>query len=81
MIAHEDAKAREAKAKMELHEAKARHAADKARAKLAHLPDDHWQHHQHPNPPHNQPLGAIPRPGTSSPAYPLGGNHYSNKHI
>lgn len=79
-IAKERRKAKEARAKMELHQAKARHAAEKSSAKWTyHLPTvgaDHHHHlhlHLHQSPRTvggyaNQPVGA------SVPAYPLGGH-------
>nr|AAZ20279.1 lea protein 2 [Arachis hypogaea] len=85
VIAHERAKAREAKAKMELHEAKARHAAEKLSTKQAHLdPSSFGAHHQQPpTTTHQQPLGSLATPagGVTNPSYPLGGNHHINKHI
>nr|ABB72363.1 seed maturation protein [Glycine canescens] len=92
VIAHEHAKAKEAEAKMELHEAKARHAAEKLSANQSH----YGLHHDHNNPPlvgttqthyqqghQHQPLGAVPMPGVTYPSYPLGGNPNppGNKHI
>lgn len=61
VIAHERAKAKEAKAEMELHEAKARHAAEKLNSK----------HHGHGH----QPLGTVPMPGATNPSYPLAGSN------
>ncbi|PNX94102.1 seed maturation protein [Trifolium pratense] len=77
VIAHERAKAKEAKAKMELHEAKAEHAAEKLSAKQSH----YYGHNEPPVGVHqpqmvgNQPLGSIPKPGTTAPTYPLGGGN------
>ncbi|KAK7330891.1 hypothetical protein VNO77_25097 [Canavalia gladiata] len=94
-IVHERAKAKEAKAKMELHEAKARHAAEKLSNKQSH----YYGLHEHESPvvgAQQQPplvgnqtqyqqghhsLGAVPMSGTTYPSYPLGGNPPSNKHI
>ncbi|GLT34714.1 hypothetical protein SLA2020_092150 [Shorea laevis] len=45
-MAHERRKAKEAQAKIELHEAKARHAEDKLRAKVSH----HFPGHDHEPP-------------------------------
>lgn len=84
VIAHERAKAKEAKAKMELHEAKARHAAEKLSAKQSHLPVG--VHHQQPPPmvgtqynyqgqAGQQPLGSVPNPAGAT--YP---NPPVNKH-
>ncbi|MED6222179.1 hypothetical protein PIB30_061868 [Stylosanthes scabra] len=84
VIAHERAKAREAKAKMELHEAKARHAAQKLSAKQAHLDPSVFGAHHQPHPTtHQQPLGTVATRagGVTNPKYPLGGNHHINKHI
>lgn len=88
-IAHELAKAKEAKAKMELHEAKAKHAAEKLGTKQSHYyghdpplvgtAHTHTQYQQGHN--HN-PLGAVHMPGATNPTYPLGGNlPGGNKHI
>ncbi|KAF7809991.1 seed maturation protein [Senna tora] len=77
VIAHERAKAKEAKAKMELHEAKARHAAEKQTGKQSHLLG-------------RQPVAAPPLVGAHQqglnqpaayPSYPQGGNYPINKHI
>ena len=85
VIAHERAKAKEAKAKMELHEDKARHAAEKLSSKHSHhvpplvgaqqqpMVGTQYQGHQ--------PLGTVPMAGATNPTYPLGGNHPMNKHI
>ncbi|KAI9176378.1 hypothetical protein LWI28_002069 [Acer negundo] len=60
-IAHHLRKAKEAQAKMELHNSKAQHAADKLRAKQSQ--------------PHHTMLGTVPpQTGTAVPSYPLGGN-------
>lgn len=85
VIAHERAKAKEAKAKMELHEAKARHAAEKLSADHPHNYRNHhptvagteYQGHQ------QQPLGLVPNPVATHSTYPLGlgGNHLTNKHF
>ncbi|KAJ1428953.1 Late embryogenesis abundant protein [Sesbania bispinosa] len=80
VIAHERAKAKEAKAKMELHEAKARHAAEKLGAHQSH----YYGHHNEPPPlglGAHQPLGSVPKPGSTYPTYPLGGTPPGNKHI
>ncbi|TKY55563.1 seed maturation protein [Spatholobus suberectus] len=83
VIAHERAKAKEAEAKMELHEAKARHAAEKLSTKQSH----YYGLHNHEPPvvgtqtqyqQGHQPLGAVPMPAAT---YPLGGNPPRNKHI
>ncbi|QCD81446.1 Late embryogenesis abundant protein [Vigna unguiculata] len=75
VIAHEHAKANEAKAKMELHEAKARHAAEKLGTKQSHpLVETHNQtqyEYQHES------LGVVP----TYPSHPLEGNLPRNKHI
>ncbi|KAK7263314.1 hypothetical protein RJT34_30902 [Clitoria ternatea] len=79
VIAHERAKAKEAKAKMELHEAKARNAAEKQSAKQLHY---YGLNNHQTSPPHSHhPLGAVPMPGATYPSYPLGGNPPRNKHI
>nr|GLL27219.1 late embryogenesis abundant protein 6-like [Ipomoea trifida]GMC92754.1 late embryogenesis abundant protein 6-like [Ipomoea batatas]GMD76808.1 late embryogenesis abundant protein 6-like [Ipomoea batatas]GMD78274.1 late embryogenesis abundant protein 6-like [Ipomoea batatas]GMD81165.1 late embryogenesis abundant protein 6-like [Ipomoea batatas] len=54
---------------MNLHEAKARHAAEKLQAKQAHLyPAAGPQHH------HHEPVGTVaPTTGAVMPGYPLGG--------
>lgn len=75
VIAHERAKAKEAKAKMELHEAKARHAAEKLSTKQS-----HYYGHQPPMV-GNQPLGTVPKTGATFPTYPHAGNLPGNKHI
>ncbi|RDX62267.1 Late embryogenesis abundant protein 6, partial [Mucuna pruriens] len=87
VIAHERAKAKEAKAKMELHEAKARHAEEKLRTKQSH---SYGLHHdppvvgttqtQYQQQQGHQPIGtALVPPGAT---YPLiGGNPPRNKHI
>lgn len=73
VIAHERAKAKEAKAKMELHEAKAKHAAEKLSAKQSHY---YGGHHE------AQPVGSISKPGTTFPTYPPGGGNLPpNNHI
>lgn len=74
VVAHERAKAKEAKAKMELHEAKARHAAEKLNTKQYHL-------HEPPLVGSQQPHGKVPMPGNTHPNYPLGGNLPRNNHI
>nr|KYP33735.1 hypothetical protein KK1_045398 [Cajanus cajan] len=51
---------------MELHEARARHAAEKLQTQTQ------TQH---------QPLGAVPMPGATHLSYPPGGNSPINKHI
>ncbi|KAE9597389.1 hypothetical protein Lal_00029844 [Lupinus albus] len=76
VIAHEHAKARKAKAKMEMHEAKARHAEEKLKIKQYSLPS-----HEPPVVGTQQPLGAVAMPGNTHPSYPLGGNLTRNKHI
>lgn len=95
-IAHQRRKAKEAEAKMELHDAKADHAAEKLQAKQSHL----YGHHHHPTTHqqpmmttpgttqpygHTQPVGtAAPTAGTNVPTYPLGGQshlHRQNKHM
>lgn len=74
-IAHERAKAKEAKAKMELHEAKARHASEKLAAKQAHHVVGSHQHGMM-----NQPAGYVADPVHEN--YPLTGANYPiNKHI
>ncbi|ESW27766.1 hypothetical protein PHAVU_003G230300 [Phaseolus vulgaris] len=70
VIAHERARANEAKAKMELHEAKGRHAAEKLEHPLV---GTHQTHYHAP--------GAVPMPGATYPSHPLGGNLPRNKHI
>lgn len=88
MIAHEKMKAKEAEAKMKLHEAKAEHAAEKLYGK-------HKLHHHDPvlagttghvpvgtavapgqtGHGHHLPVGAVaPGTGVAAPTYPLGGN-------
>ncbi|KAK4260256.1 hypothetical protein QN277_003398 [Acacia crassicarpa] len=73
LIAHERAKAKKAQAKMELHEAKARHAAEKLGAKIPHhLVGAHQHGMNHPG------YGAAPVPENS---YPPAGNYPMNRHI
>lgn len=80
VIAHERAKAKEAKAKMELHDAKAKHAAEKLSTKQAHYYGTQQPHVEYYE--GNQPFGSIPKPGTTAPTYPLGGkNILRNNHI
>lgn len=85
----ESRKAKEAEAKMELHQAKARHAAEAAR----------YHHHGHLQPPPagtayvqnqpvvggtygQQPLGtAAPMAGATAPTYPLGGHPPGRKYM
>lgn len=81
-MARQRRKAREAKAMMDLHNAKANHAAGTLNAKQSHL---HGHHHVTPvgaNPSH-QPVGtAAPMSGsTAAPTYPAGGYHTRNKYI
>ncbi|XP_054809939.1 late embryogenesis abundant protein 6-like isoform X3 [Prosopis cineraria] len=80
IIAHERAKAKESQAKMELHEAKARHAAEKLSAKqpsqFSHHDPSFVGAHQHGT---KQPAyGAAPAPENSC---PLARNYPMNKHI
>ncbi|KAK7346836.1 hypothetical protein VNO80_21359 [Phaseolus coccineus] len=85
VIAHERARANEAKAKMELHEAKGRHAAEKLGTKQS----QYYGQHEHPlvgthqtqYQQEQQGLGAVPMPGATYPSHPLGGNLPRNKHI
>lgn len=80
-IAVERRKAKEAEAKMNLHEAKARHAAEKQQAVQAHLYPAAGRHHHHGGDPvvggqvgHHEPVGTVvPPTGTVMPGYPLGG--------
>nr|ABB72407.1 seed maturation protein [Glycine latifolia] len=90
VIAHERAKAKEAEAKMKLHEAKARHAAEKLSTNQSHYALHHGHNpllvgttETHYQQGHHQPLGAVPMPGATYPSYPLGGNPNPprNKHI
>ncbi|KAK7386324.1 hypothetical protein VNO78_26480 [Psophocarpus tetragonolobus] len=76
VIAHELGKAKEAKAKMELHEAKARHAAEKLSTKQSHY---YGLHHKPPPVAATQtrPVGTVPMTGAT---YPLG-NPPRNKYI
>ena len=67
-MAHEKMKAKEAEAKMNLHEAKSEHAADKLHG-AHHLPG---QPHAH----HNQPLGT----GVAAPTHPLAGHPPGHNH-
>lgn len=69
-IAEERRKAKEAQAKMELHQAKAKHAAEKVESKYHHV------HHQPTVGTHgHQPVGAAaPVAGATVPTYPLGGH-------
>ncbi|XP_028754284.1 late embryogenesis abundant protein 6-like [Neltuma alba] len=82
VIAHERAKAKEAQAKMELHEAKGRHASEKLSAKQPHHLVGHHDPslvgaHQHGM---NQPgYGAAPAVPENS--HPYAGNYHVNKHI
>ncbi|KAH7578646.1 hypothetical protein ACOSP7_000007 [Xanthoceras sorbifolium] len=78
-VAHQLRKAKEAQAKMELHQAKAEHAADKLRAKQSHLLDHH--HHPLAGTERHQPVGTVaPNIGTTVPSYPLGGTAAHKKH-
>lgn len=82
-LARERRKVKGAQAKMELHQAKAKHAAEKLSSK----------HHHHHQPPvvgtqpvvgthANQPVGTGgTMPGTTAPAYPLGGHPPGHGHI
>ncbi|KAJ7011213.1 hypothetical protein D5086_001297 [Populus alba] len=81
-LARERRKVKGAQAKMELHQAKAKHAAEKLSSK----------HHHHQLPvagtqpvvgTHaNQPVGTGgTMPGTTAPAYPLGGHPPGHGHI
>ncbi|KAJ8557921.1 hypothetical protein K7X08_004687 [Anisodus acutangulus] len=90
-IAEEVRKAKEAEAKMELHQAKARHAAEKLQSKQAHLGGIVGPHHHGPivgghgptisGQGHQNPVGTtIPTTGTVAPAYPLGGYPPSHGH-
>lgn len=96
-IAHQNRKVKEAQAKMELHEAKARHAAEKLAAKqTSHL----YGHVHHPRPvassgadyygTHQPVVGthaeqqqpAIdPVTGATIPGYPLGGHPTGHKYM
>ncbi|XP_060179251.1 late embryogenesis abundant protein 6-like [Lycium barbarum] len=85
-IAEEVRKAKEAEAKMELHQAKARHAAEKLESKQAHLGGLVGPHHHGPTVGgqghHVNPVGTtVPTTGTVAPAYPLGGYPPSHGHI
>ncbi|XP_015078859.1 late embryogenesis abundant protein 6-like [Solanum pennellii] len=75
-IAEEVRKAKEAEAKMELHQAKARHAAETLQSKQSHLigPHGHGHHHHAVGGQQNPVVGStIPTTGTVAPTYPLGG--------
>ncbi|KAH0662390.1 hypothetical protein KY284_027321 [Solanum tuberosum] len=78
-IAEEVRKAKEAEAKMELHQAKARHAAETLQSKQSHLIGRHGHHHgTHTVGVHqgqqNPVVGStIPTTATVAPTYPLGG--------
>ncbi|KAJ7952671.1 Seed maturation protein [Quillaja saponaria] len=88
VIAHERRKVKEAKAKMELHEDKAQHAAEKLNTKHSHLYGHHEPHlmgtHRSQPGQHvpvvgtqgqQQPVGtAVPMVGATAPTYPLGGH-------
>ncbi|KAL7111958.1 hypothetical protein ACP275_05G122100 [Erythranthe tilingii] len=64
-IAHEMRKAKEAEAKMKMHESKAQHAEEKLLGKH-HVGGGLHGHHE--------PVGAaVPPTGVAAPAYPLGG--------
>ncbi|XP_042488748.1 late embryogenesis abundant protein 18-like [Macadamia integrifolia] len=93
-IAEERRKVKEAQAKMELHEAKAEHRADRLDAKQhSHL---YGQHHDHlPHGQHQYPIstpggqypmggastiGAAPMTGTTGPTYPVGGYPSTTKY-
>lgn len=76
VLAHERAKAKEAKAKMELHEAKARHAAEKISTKQPY----HFGHKEPPLVGAQQQGLNLNHPPVSG-SYPLGGNYPMNKHI
>lgn len=73
-IAHERRKAKEAEAKMKLHEAKAEHADEKLHGHHLHPHHEpvvgaHGHGHNH-----HQPVGtAVPTTGVPAPNYPLGG--------
>ncbi|KAI3453921.1 hypothetical protein Pfo_010584 [Paulownia fortunei] len=70
-IAHERRKAKEAEAKMKMHEAKAQHLEEKLYGKHHGL----CGHHQHGHQGHHEPVGAaIPPTGAVAPTYPLGGH-------
>ncbi|XP_050235056.1 late embryogenesis abundant protein 18 [Mercurialis annua] len=72
-IAKERRKAKEAQAKMELHQAKAKHAADKLRHH--HLPVVGTQYGYTQPPAANRPVGTTATmAGTAVPTYPLGGH-------
>ncbi|KAL2544428.1 Late embryogenesis abundant protein [Forsythia ovata] len=81
-ISHERRKAKEAEAKMKLHEAKAEHAAEKVHGKHLHHHEQVVGTHRH----HHQPIGtAVPTTGVPAPTYPLGGQFPAgpshNKHV
>ncbi|XP_059302479.1 late embryogenesis abundant protein 6-like [Lycium ferocissimum] len=87
-IAEEVRKAKEAEAKMELHQAKARHAAEKLQSKQAHLGGIVGPHHH--GPPvggqghHINPVGTtVTTSGTGivAPTYPPGGYPPFHGHI
>ncbi|CAN4097823.1 unnamed protein product [Withania somnifera] len=88
-IAEEVRKAKEAEAKMELHQAKARHAAEKLQSKQAHLGGVVGHPHHHHGTPmvggqgqQNPVVGTtIPTTGSVAPTYPLGGYPPSHGHI
>ncbi|MCD7450401.1 hypothetical protein HAX54_006034 [Datura stramonium] len=87
-IAEEVRKAKEAEAKMELHQAKARHAAEKLQSKQAHLGGILGPRHHHGpavgGQAHQTPAAVgttVPTTGSVAPTYPLGGYPPSHGHI
>ncbi|OWM88289.1 late embryogenesis abundant protein 18 [Punica granatum] len=87
-MAHERRKMKEAQAKMDLHQAKARHAAEKLVGKQAHVyghvhepPAPGTAHYGTTQPAAHQPVGsADPVTGTAVPTYPLGGHPTGRKY-
>ncbi|KAG5540091.1 hypothetical protein RHGRI_020355 [Rhododendron griersonianum] len=92
-VVEEQRKAKEAEAKMRLHEEKAEHAAEKFQGKHSHLLHGHHQPvvgtHGHHQPVvgthgHQQPVVGTAAPGTTVPTNPLGGHttrHHHNKYM
>ncbi|KAK9059407.1 hypothetical protein SSX86_022027 [Deinandra increscens subsp. villosa] len=86
-IAHQQRKAKEAEANMNMHVEKAEHAAEKLHGKHHVLGGAvagvYGGHHQTPaGVGHQQPVGAVdPVTGTAVPTYPLGGHLHGHKHL
>ncbi|KAH0658788.1 uncharacterized protein [Solanum tuberosum] len=72
-IAEEVRKAKEAEAKMELHQAKARHAAETLQSKQSHLIGHHHAVGVHQGQQNPVVGSTIPTTATVAPTYPLGG--------